>query len=138
MANVTNASAIATVVEYLAETEFPTTNPEVYAKLQHMDEVNRKNKKSPSITPDTIRETELWVLAQPMAMTAKEVGENFGWTSQRASMTLRSTNLVKGEVHNGKGKVKIYGTDEQIEAAQEHYLAICQAKAAEKAARAAQ
>lgn len=137
MANVTNASAIQSVVEYLATTDFVTEHPEVFAKLQHMDEVNRKNKKTPSITPETIGNAEQWVLSQNIAMTAKEVGEHFGWTSQRASMTLRATGLSSSEVHNGKNKVKVYGTNEQVQAAKDHYLEVCQAKAAERAARGA-
>ena len=137
MTSITNASAIQTAVEFLASTNFVTDFPVVYAKLQHIDEVNRKNKKTPSITPETISDAEKFVLVQDIAMTAKEVGEHFGWTSQRASMTLRSTNLESAEVHNGKNKVKVYGTREQIDAAKDHYLSVCQAKAAARAAKAA-
>lgn len=133
---VTNASAIATAVEFLAGTEFPQSNPEEFAKLQHIDEVNRKNKKPSSITPETIAETEKFVLAQPIAQTAKQVADEFGWTVQRASMTLRASDCASAEVHNGKSKVKVYGTEEQIDAAKEHYMAICQAKAAERASKA--
>lgn len=137
MPNVTNASAIKSAIEYLAKTDFVTEYPEVFAKLQHIDEVNAKNRKTPSITPDVISQTEAWVFEQPYAMTAKEVSEHFGWTVQRASMTLRATGLSSSEVHNGKNKVKVYGTDEQVQAAKDHYLEVCQAKAAERAARGA-
>lgn len=137
MTNITNTAAIQIAIEYLAKTDFVTSNPEAFAKLQHMDDVNRKNRKSPSITPDTIKDAEKWVLSQDYAMTAKEVATQFGWTSQRASMTLRASSLESAEVHNGKNKVKIYGTADQIKDAQDHYLQVCQQKAAEKAARAA-
>ena len=136
MANITNVIAIQTAIEFLAGTDFPTEYPEVFAKLQHIDEVNRKGRKGSSITPTVIADTERWVLDQEIAQTASQVANHFGWTVQRASMTLRATGLSSESCNTGKSKVKIYGNEEQLAAAQEHYVAVCQAQAAERAAKA--